>query len=196
MLDDVTIDFDWIRPALNYAVSWKKLTLTFNNVESLPVKNYNVKLYMTFNSSAITAWLQAPHALSGIKIEDSTNTSLGITYYVAKAHPILSVKEKNTNSGNERLDLNIAANSSDYTVTVQAITGTVKTGTLEFKRTSWSTSDIAGMILSTTNEAIRSTQAWAAVKWISFDVTDDEGVTANYVNVNADSIADFASLTL
>ena len=203
MLDDVTIDFDWIRPALNYAVSWKKLTLTFNNVESLPVKNYNVKLYMTFNSSAVvkgtagTPTAQVAHALSWIKIEDSANTSLWITYYVAKAHPILSVKEKNTNSGNERLDLNIAANTSDYTVTVQAITGTTNgAGDLEFKRTSWSTQAIAGMILSTTNEAIRSTQKWAAVKWISFDVTDDEGYIASYANVNADSIADFASLSL
>jgi hypothetical protein len=98
---------------------------------------------MTFNSSAVvkgtagTPTPQVAHALSGIKIEDSANTSLGITYYVAKAHPILSVKEKNTNSGNERLDLNIAANTSDYTVTVQAITGSTNgAGDLEFKRTS------------------------------------------------------------
>jgi hypothetical protein len=38
---------------LSYTAAGGVLTLTLNNVESLPAKNYNVKLYITFNDSAI-----------------------------------------------------------------------------------------------------------------------------------------------
>ena len=81
----------------------------------------------------------------------------------------------------------------NWTTTVTEGEGTAA---LVFKRTSGSTTDIEWLILSTTKETIRSNQKWAAVTSIDFTVTDDDGYVAYYEDVNADSIADFASLSL
>jgi hypothetical protein len=206
MIDDVVIDFDWIQPALSYDTDTANtLTLTFNNVESLPAKNYNVKLYISFNDSAIkkaanttTKQGQNDYAIWTVKIgsNGTESSSLGVVYHVAKAYPIIAVKEKNTNSGNERLDLNVSSNTSEYKVELNTITATGSGGAVTFKKASGSAWDFVDVILWTTAEVARSTTAKTAVQSVTFTVTDDEWYQAQYSAIDAATIADFASLSL
>jgi hypothetical protein len=131
-IDDVEIDFDGIKPSLQYtaAADGKTLTLKFDNTLTLPVKNYKVKLFITFNNNAVEkgfnssvkereAEAVAIGKVSLIQTDGKVVDAdkLGYSHYVAKAYPILSVKDKNTNTSSTRLDINLRKNTDNYTVT-------------------------------------------------------------------------------
>jgi hypothetical protein len=110
----------------------------------LPVGNYKVTVYATFNDSAIVkkaAGNNTAKTISAVAFDptDETNTTttwatdtaikgtatMSFNHFVAKAYPILSVKDKNTTKDNERLDINIRKSNDDAnTVKITAIGGT------------------------------------------------------------------------
>jgi hypothetical protein len=130
-IDDVVIDFDGNRPSVTYAANGTKLELTFDNTLTLPVKNYKVKLYVTFNNNAVEKYANnaaaRPVTIDGVKLNATVQgavkdaSGLGYSHYVAKAYPILSVKDKNTNSSSTRLDINARKNTDNYTVNLLQI---------------------------------------------------------------------------
>lgn len=178
------------------------IKVKFANLITLPAKNYNVKVMATFSESAVNG---TKREITKVRIDnngvDMGSGTLSYGHYIAKAYPIISVKEKNTNSGNERLDLNVLKNSDDHKVVLVKIMATdsthaTPTDTL-FNKVSGSAGAFTNVELSKDNvEVARATGAKTAVKTVSFDVTDDYGNTVNYVDVDASNIADFASLSL
>jgi hypothetical protein len=130
-IDDVAIDFDGNRPSVTYVANGSKLTLTFDNTLTLPVKNYKVKLFVTFNNNAVERYANnatvQPVTITNVALNATVTGatkslgSLGYSHYVAKAYPILSVKDKNTNSSSTRLDVNLRKNKDDHTVTLLGI---------------------------------------------------------------------------
>ena len=122
-------------------------------------------------------------------------------HYVAKAYPKLALKEKNTNAGNERVDINVTKNTDDYKVVLNAINASgVVSGTptaVTFKKTSGSAGDFTNVELSKDNaEVARATTPKTAVYSVDFTVTDDYGRATSYTGVDAKDIADFAALAL
>jgi hypothetical protein len=109
----------------------------------LPVDNYKVSVYATFNENAIsvsdtkaaanTAGTQTKKEIKAVAfnptgtwyaagaiaaksagtIEYDGAATMAYGHYVAKAYPILSVKDKNTTSENARLDIAIVKNNDD-----------------------------------------------------------------------------------
>jgi hypothetical protein len=85
----------------------------------------------TFNDSAIDTTLgtgteQPKKQITGVTFDAGTVTSASLSFghYVAKAYPILSVKDKNTSSDNTRLDLNIRKSNDDgNTVVISGFVG-------------------------------------------------------------------------
>ena len=275
-LDDLTIDFGGSvgAPGLSYRVTdaqhgkhvssaWNNTILvTFSNVVTLPVNNYKVNVYATFNESAIvkniaqtkkqimavafdptadwatetagtniaycdstdiwnaTTWNPCYNGTAGKTVktlpvngavasvsstEDAAALSFG--HWIAKAYPILSVKDKNTTSDNARLDISIVKNNDDAnTVTVTKIDGNnateaashwhviqgsdkdLKNVSLDYSNATVIRSSIAVDKVGTTDNMQRS------ISNISFTVLDDEGNTATYELVDAGS--DYASLSL
>ena len=201
--DDVTVKFDDIAPAVeSTSVTTNGLLVKFANLVTLPAKNYTARVYVNFSDAAVAS---AAKTFTGVALyNDATELSSGAlayTHYVAKAYPILAVKEKNTNSGNERLDLNVTKNADDYKVVLKSIkanTGDILVPVPNlFKKISGSAGVFADVELSaSTAEVARSTTAKTAVTAVTFDVTDDYGNTVTYTDVDARNIADFAALSL
>ena len=232
-IDDLTIDF-WGSvgtPSLTY-VDWATnfINVTFPNVVTLPVANYKVSVYATFNESAIakhatkgTAQVQTQKQILAVGFNPQTGwatvsgttpnktatlvdtktswaAKLSFNHWVAKAYPILSVKDKNTDSSNSRLDLNIRKSNDDAnTVTITAVAGNPATLWTD-ATTTWivaegSETDLTKISLDANSATvIRTRKAWASLTSVTFTVTDDEWNVAQYNTVNAWS--DFASLSL
>ena len=153
---------------------------------------------MNFSESAVNATkkeLTAVTVYNGTEAKGNGTISYG--HYVAKAFPILAVKEKNTNSGNERLDLNVTKNTDDHKVVLDAIHATANGTPVTFNKVSGTPGPFATVELSKDNaEVARATVAKTAVQSVDFTVTDDNGHATAYTNVDASNIADFASLAL
>ena len=212
-IDDVVIDFDGNKPSITYVASDTALTLTFDNTLTLPVKNYKVKLFVTFNNHAVekynTAGTAQPVVISGVTLNATVNGAtksaswLGYSHYVAKAYPILSVKDKNTNSGSERLDVNVRKNKDDYTVELREVVSNLSGAdwTVVAGSESSLTNNTGNIALdANTAVVIRDSHAKASINGIVFAVTDDDAHTIVYwaagVGVKSTTMADFASLTL
>ena len=218
MLDDVTVDFGgnvWT-PSLEFDTNTTDvLNIEFSNIVTLPVNNYKVNVYVTFNDDAIsTAATQAAAPLNtakeikGVKVNNDSATSATLWYkhYVAKAYPILAVKDKNTTSENARLDISILKSNDDaYSVymswinnnAANAMTGSNYYWTV----VEWSDTDLTKISIDRSNATvIRSSKALLgddmqkSISKISFVVQDDEWKWAQYSDVDAWS--DFASLSL
>ena len=198
-VDDVVVRFGDIVPAVDsVTASATGVFVKFANLVTLPAKNYNVKVAMNFSEGAVNATrknLTAVTVYNGTTPKGTGTISYG--HYVAKAFPILAVKEKNTNSGNERLDLNVTKNTDEYKVVVDAINATANGASVTFNKVSGTPGAFTTVELSKDNaEVARSTTAKTAVQSINFTVTDDSGTPVAYANVDASNIADFASLAL
>ena len=218
-IDNIDIDFWWSigTPALSFKyLDNSHIIINFNNTIKIPEGKYNVNVYATFNESAIKAWLNEAKKITKVAIDptaptndwtwDKTNTkwfsSLSYNHFIAKAFPELSVKDKNTNSENPRLDIRIIkSNDDENTLHVTSIWGTPNSVWTDTE-TSWVVAEWGESDLSKINidanyaTVIRTRSRRAAITSISFTVIDDEWKIATYNDVNADSIADFASLTL
>ena len=217
-LDDLTIDFGGSvgAPGLTFvggsdsATEWD-LDISFNNVVTLPVANYKVSVYATFNESAIKSDKVTPtnnpkKEITGVKFPNITNVApLTFGHYVAKAYPILSVKDKNTTSDNARLDISVRKSNDDAnTVTLEAIYSGTTNGTNATAK--WHVVDGANTTINLnsldkdtplvigSSKAYEWTGAQKNIASIKFMVVDDEGKIATYDLVNAGS--DFASLSL
>lgn len=203
-LDTVTISFGDITPAVDEIISdGAHTTVKFANLVTLPAKNYTVKVFATFAESAIDTTNagagtdQTAKTFTSVEFFNGADSkgqgTVNYSHFVAKAFPILAVKEKNTNSGNERLDLNVTKSSDDYKVVINEITANPGT----FTKVSGTAGNFENIELNkTTAEVARSTVARTAVQKVKFSVTDDYGNVAVYADVDASNIADFASLSL
>ena len=210
-LDDVSVSFDNITPSVaSYKIDGNVLTVKFASLLTLPAKNYKVKVSVNFSENTINATtagvVQTEKTFGQVKLlngitEKGTGT-MSFKLYVARAFPIVSLKEKTTSEGNEKLDLNVVKNTDDYKVELVKINGKYNNdGTEEdatFKKASGAAAAFTDIVLSkdVAEVARAQRQPGVAVKSISFNVTDDEGKTAKYENVDASNIADFASLSL
>ena len=191
-LDDLTVSFGDITPAVEkVTVAGGKVTVKFANLVTLPAKNYNVRVLANFSESAVNGTAKK---ITKVTIKDK-DAAIDYSHWVAKAFPILSVKEKNTNTGNERLDLNVVKNADDHKVVLNVIYAD-PAGTT-FKKVTGTAGAFTDVELSKSNaEVARSTTAKTAPTKVKFTVTDDEGNAVTYDNVDASNIADFASLAL
>lgn len=198
-VDDVVVRFGDNVPAVDSVVtSSTGVFVKFANLVTLPAKNYNVKVAMNFSESAVNA---AKKELTAVTVYNGTeakgNGTISYGHYVAKAFPILAVKEKNTNTGNERLDLNVTKNTDEHKVVLDAINATANGSPVTFNKVSGTPGAFTTVELSKDNaEVARSTTAKTAVQSVNFTVTDDNGHATAYANVDASNIADFASLAL
>ena len=198
-VDDVVVRFGDIVPAVDsVTASATGVFVKFANLVTLPAKNYNVKVAMNFSEGAVNSTRKD---LTGVTVYNGTtpkgNGTISYGHYVAKAFPILAVKEKNTNSGNERLDLNVTKNTDEHKVVLDAIHATASGSAVTFNKISGTPGPFATVELSKDNaEVARSTTAKTAVQSVDFTVTDDNGHATAYTNVDASNIADFASLAL
>ena len=223
-LDDLTVDFGGSvgAPGLTY----KSITTTttndtieveFSNVVTLPEANYKVNVYATFNDNAIdvtktvtvsnvgvvndTTKKQAEKQILWVAINSNTSFSaLSFKHYVAKAYPILSVKDKNTTKDNERLDINVRK-SNDEGNTVQLVglapanNGATTPVAITWSVAEWAETNYKIISLDANSATVLRTRTpMASVTSINFVVTDDEGNTVYYEGVDAGS--DFASLSL
>ena len=212
-LDDVAVSFDNITPSVeSYSIdnTTHVLTVKFASLLTLPAKNYKVRVSANFSENTINATaagvVQTEKTFGQVKLLNGTaekgTGTMSFKLYVAKAFPIVSLKEKTTSDGNEKLDLNVVKNTDDYKVELVKINGKYNNdGTEEdatFKKASGAAAAFTGIVLSkdVAEVARAQRQPGVAVKSISFNVTDDEGKTAKYENVDASNIADFASLSL
>ena len=199
-LDDVSIRFgnDFNPSVESVTVNGNDITVKLANILTLPAKNYQVKVFANFSESAVNGTkkeLKGVRILNGTDIKGTGDLSYG--HYVAKAYPILALKEKNTNSGNERLDLNVTKNTDNYKVVLDAINATANGSPVTFNKVSGTPGAFATVELSKDNaEVARATVAKTAVQSVNFTVTDDNGHATPYTNVDASNIADFASLAL
>ena len=237
-LDDLTVDFGGSvgAPGLTYVASsvanskntysattaetWG-IVVTFNNVVTLPVANYKVNVYATFNESAIdksngsSATPQTKKEFIAVAIDPSSSAAwytvgetdemtvanadaaskLSFGDRVAKAYPILSVKDKNTNTSNTRLDLNVRKSNDDANTVNLISLYTVAGDLADWSVVEGTETSLAAISLDANSATvIRNTTPWINVGSIEFSVIDDEGNLATYAGVNAGS--DFASLSL
>ena len=210
-LDDVSVSFDNITPSVeSYKIDGNVLTVKFASLLTLPAKNYKVKVSVNFSENTINATaagaLQTEKTFGAVNLLNGTANkgtgTMSFKLYVAKAFPIVSLKEKTTSEGNEKLDLNVVKNTDDYKVELVKINGKYNNNGTEanadFKKASGAAAAFTDIVLSkdVAEVARAQRQPGVAVKSISFNVTDDEGKTAKYENVDASNIADFASLSL
>ena len=212
-LDDVSVSFDNITPSVeSYKIDGNVLTVKFASLLTLPAKNYKVKVSVNFSENTINATaagaLQTEKTFGAVNLLNGTTPkgtgTMSFKLYVAKAFPIVSLKEKTTSDGNEKLDLNVVKNTDDYKVELVKINATYNKDDThpqepaEFKKASGAAVAFTDVVLSkdVAEVARAQRQPGVAVKSISFNVTDDEGKIAKYENVDASNIADFASLSL
>ena len=214
-LDDVAVSFDNITPSVeSYSIddTTHVLTVKFASLLTLPAKNYKVKVSVNFSENTINATaagaLQTEKTFGAVNLLNGTTPkgtgTMSFKLYVAKAFPMVSLKEKTTSDGNEKLDLNVVKNTDDYKVELVKINATYNKDDThpqepaEFKKASGAAVAFTDVVLSkdVAEVARAQRQPGVAVKSISFNVTDDEGKIAKYENVDASNIADFASLSL
>ena len=212
-LDDVSVSFDNITPSVeSYSIdnTTHVLTVKFANLLTLPAKNYKVKVSANFSENTINATtagqLQTEKTFGAVNllngIDNKGTGTMSFKLYVARAFPMVSLKEKTTSDGNEKLDLNVKKNTDDYKVELVKINGKYNNNGTEadaqFKKTSGAAEAFTNVVLSKDVDEVARAQRQpaVAVKSISFNVTDDEGKIAKYENVDASNIADFASLSL
>ena len=214
-LDDVAVSFDNITPSVeSYSIddTTHVLTVKFPSLLTLPAKNYKVKVSVNFSENTINATaagaLQTEKTFGAVNLLNGTTPkgtgTMSFKLYVAKAFPMVSLKEKTTSDGNEKLDLNVVKNTDDYKVELVKINATYNKDDThpqepaEFKKASGAAVAFTDVVLSkdVAEVARAQRQPGVAVKSISFNVTDDEGKIAKYENVDASNIADFASLSL
>ena len=212
-LDDVSVSFDNITPSVeSYSIdnTTHVLTVKFANLLTLPAKNYKVKVSANFSENTINATtagqLQTEKTFGAVNllngIDNKGTGTMSFKLYVARAFPMVSLKEKTTSDRNEKLDLNVKKNTDDYKVELVKINGKYNNNGTEadaqFKKTSGAAEAFTNVVLSKDVDEVARAQRQpaVAVKSISFNVTDDEGKIAKYENVDASNIADFASLSL
>ncbi len=197
-LDDLTVSFGDVTPAVEkVTVAGGKVTVKFANLVTLQPKNYNVRVLANFSEAAVNG---AAKKITKVTIKGK-DAAIDYSHWVAKAFPILSLKDKNTSVGSERLDLNVVKNSDDHKVVLNDIYSSVDQGvnmvTTHFKKITGGAGPFTDVELSKSNsEVARSNTAKTAVFKVKFTVTDDEGNAVTYDNVDASNIADFASLAL
>ena len=246
-IDSIDVDFGGSigAPGLTYKESENWILITFNNIVTLPVDNHKVTVSMDFNESAIK-WnkddhVEAPVVISAVafnptgawysndgKINGKSDTiaydgaaTMNFRHFIAKAYPILSVKDKNTTAENARLDIAVRKSNDDAnTVTLEGIYSKIDWANSIETTNYWHVVDGANTVISdnsldaSSSLVIGSSRAieWKYeskdaegntttsdksqknIAWIKFKVVDDNNVTAIYDLVNAGS--DFASLSL
>ena len=211
-LDDLTIDFGGSigAPGLTFNDADDGIEANFSNVVTLPIANYKVVVKATFNDTAIdttkgSGVAQDVKSITQVIIPWVTPATLSFHHWVAKAYPILSLKDKNTTTDNSRLDLNIRKSNDDAnTVKVLTLNNLANVGS-GWHVVDWADTDLTNISIDyNTATVIWSSKAieWSttgsvqqkSVSNISFYVTDDENNTVLYSGVNAGS--DFASLSL
>ena len=198
-VDYAEVRFGDVNPAIDTVTTTASgVVVKFANLVTLPAKNYNVKVALNFSEGAVTGAVKkftSVGVYNGTDVKGTGSISYG--HYVAKAFPILAVKEKNTNSGNERLDLNVTKNTDAHKVVLNEINATASGSAVTFRKVSGSAGAFTGVELSKENaEVARSTTAKTAVQSVTFTVTDDYGHSVTYTGVDAANIADFAALAL
>lgn len=198
-VDYAEVRFGDVNPSIDTVTTTASgVVVRFANLVTLPAKNYNVKVALNFSEGAVTGAVKkftSVGVYNGTDVKGTGSISYG--HYVAKAFPILAVKEKNTNSGNERLDLNVTKNTDAHKVVLNEINATANGSAVTFRKVSGSAGAFTGVELSKENaEVARSTTAKTAVQSVTFTVTDDYGHSVTYTGVDAANIADFAALAL
>ena len=198
-VDYAEVRFGDVNPSIDTVTTTAAgVVVKFANLVTLPAKNYNVKVALNFAEGAVTGAVKkftSVGVYNGTDVKGTGSISYG--HYVAKAFPILAVKEKNTNTGNERLDLNVTKNTDAHKVVLNAINATANGTPVTFRKVSGSAGAFTGVELSKENaEVARSTTAKTAVQSVTFTVTDDYGHSVTYTGVDAANIADFAALAL
>jgi len=198
-VDYAEVRFGDVNPSIDTVTTTASgVVVKFANLVTLPAKNYNVKVALNFSEGAVTGAVKkftSVGVYNGTDVKGTGSISYG--HYVAKAFPILAVKEKNTNSGNERLDLNVTKNTDAHKVVLNEINATASGSAVTFRKVSGSAGAFTGVELSKENaEVARSTTAKTAVQSVTFTVTDDYGHSVTYTGVDAANIADFAALAL
>ena len=198
-VDYAEVRFGDVNPSIDTVTTTASgVVVKFANLVTLPAKNYNVKVALNFSEGAVTGAVKkftSVGVYNGTDVKGTGSISYG--HYVAKAFPILAVKEKNTNTGNERLDLNVTKNTDAHKVVLNAINATANGTPVTFRKVSGSAGAFTGVELSKENaEVARSTTAKTAVQSVTFTVTDDYGHSVTYTGVDAANIADFAALAL
>ena len=226
-LNDLTIDFGGKvgAPALSYeSVGTGLIVATFNSIQSIPEGKYNVKVYATFEESAIRGTkvtgtttgdyiVVEPKRITGLAFADWNGndkgtvdyaTSKEITHIIAKAYPVLNRESFSRDKDAPSLEIGVTKVEKDNTSAVVAIS---KVYGDYSGNTAGADVDLLGSILkkasnaldieniSTSKGLLRGSEQKIAVSSITFTVKAGNDTVAVYDEKSSDTIADFATLT-
>ena len=215
-VSDLTIDFGGSvgAPSLTWTNAGAKIVATFDNTVTMPVDNYKVKVYATFDESALGA-TETKRAITHVDLLNVNSSvaswALNFGHYVAKAYPVFNRESFSREKDNWSLELGVTKVEKD------GLSSVVKIVSLSGDYVDWTGTKQSSVKLLTNPEAttdvlkkasnsldlnniwtskglIRGSYKAIAVKAVTFTVEED-GVTTTYTDVDADSIADFATLT-
>ena len=217
-VSDLTIDFGgsvWA-PSLTWEnTNATTITASFDNTVTLPVDNYKVKVYATFDESALKTTAQGKRTITKVNLLNAgssvTSWTLAFGHYVAKAYPVLTRESFSREKDNWSLELGVTKvekNGLSAVVKIDNLSGNYVDagGTGHYGLKLLNNPEQAGDILKkasnsldlnnigTSKGLIRGSYKAIAVKAVTFSVEED-GVTNTYTDIDVDSIADFATLT-
>ena len=231
-ISDLTIDFGgtvgapsftWGNTRIDWTTAMNtRIFVKFDNTVTLPVANYKVKVYATFDEDALPAdgGTEAPRAINSVAINPTSNTftaattdataTLNYSHLVAKAYPVLSRESFSRDVDAPALELGITKVEKDglsAVVNVTKINWIYSTYTTAGGYVAQAKADLyAGGQIQKASSSLDMANIWTSkgllkssyhrvhVQDIDFEVTED-GLTTKYTGVSVDAIADFATLT-